>query len=293
MTRGRISRILLMLGAPLALGPVCIPVAPPVATRLAFTNLSVRFYAALSVRPHGTDRPWSTTPLLAPGADYRADFTEFLANACPGSLDLRIYLYRRVDETVPIGLDEAEAVESTPIVAGEVLGLPACDVALVEDYTLVNWEAPEGIARVKIAQATEIESRIRAMNLFPNTDAVWEVTGADPALLPAAPPARATKQPIRGRVTLTNGIGIENIGILLRSRYRVRLDDADPSNDPDVAWSAPIALTLTDANGGFQIDRPAGVYRVEAFADGFLFSPPWVDVETPLQQITLLAQPQP
>ncbi len=293
MTRRRISRILLLFGAPLAMGQVCVPVTPPVATRLAFTNLSMRFYAALSARPRGTDGPWSTTPLLAPGADYRADFAEFLGNACPGAIDLRIYLYRRVNESVPIGLDETEAVESMPIVAGEVRGLPACDVALVEDYTIVNWEAPEGIARVKIAQGTEIESRIRAMNLFPNTDAVWEVAGADAALLPAAPPALAPKQPIRGRVTLTNGTGVENIGVLLRSRYRVRLDDADSSNDPDVDWSAPIALTLTDANGDFQIDRPAGVYRVEAFADGYLFSPPWVDVETPLQQITILAEPQP
>jgi hypothetical protein len=93
-------------------------------------------------------------------------------------------------------------------------------------------------------------------------------------------------------VTATDGTGIENIGILLRSKFRVRLDDNIPANDPDSDWSDPIAVTKTDAAGGFQIDRPAGVYRVEAFADGYLLRPPWVDLETPLQQITILAEPQ-
>ena len=290
----RFVRIVLMISLALAAGQSCIPVAPPVATRLAFTNLSIEYYAALSIRPHSdsADAAWSTTPLLAPGADYRADFADFIGNACPGSLDLRIYLYRRVNSTVPIGLDETEAVESTPIVAGQVLNVPACDVAVVEDYTIVNWEAPEGTARVKIAQSTAIETEIIARNMFPNVDAAWEVTGVDSALLPADPPALAEDQAIRGQVTLADGTGIENIGVMLRSRYRVRLDDADATNDPDVGWSEPIALTVTDAAGEFQIDRPSGVYRVEVFADGYLFQPPWIDVETPLQQITILAQPQ-
>jgi len=274
----------------------CIPgTTPPVATRLAFTNLSLTYYAALALRPHtdGGDAAWVSSPLLAPGATWRADFADLLDTACPGSLDLRIYLYRRVNEAVPIGMDETEEVESTPVVAGQVLGVPACATALIEDYTVVNWEAPEGTARVKIAQGTDIETEIVRLNLFPNVDAAWEVTGVDSALLPAEPPALAANEPIRGQVTAVDGTGIENIGVLLRTKYRVRMDDTDTTNDPDSDWSDPIAVTVTDAAGGFQIDRPAGVYRVEVFADGYLFRPPWVDVETPLEQITILAEPQP
>lgn len=294
MISRRILRVVLLMATmALAAGPLCIPATPAVATRLAFTNLSINYYAALSIRTHGGEgNAWATTPLLAPGADYRVDFSDLLGNACPGALDLRIYLYRRVNADIPIGLDPTEAVEATPLVAGEVLGLPACDTALVEDYTVVNWEAPEGVAKVKIAQGAEIETAIRSLGLFPNVDAVWEVAGVDSRLLPAAPASLAPKEPIRGRVALANGTGVENIGVLLRSRFRVRLDDADASNDPDSGWSDPIALTLTDTNGAFQLDRPAGVYRVEVFADGYLFRPPWVDVETPLQQITMLAEPQ-
>ena len=290
--------IAIVVGMIIAAGLSCVPggpLEPPVATRLAFTNLSIRFYAALALRPHSdaANAAWATTPLLAPGATWRADFADLLGTACPGSLDLRVYLYKRVNEGVPIGLDPTEAVESTPLAAGQVLNVPACGVELVEDYTIVNWEAPEGTARVKIAQGTAIEAEIINLGLFANVDAAWEVTGVDPALLPAAPPSLAPKQPIRGRVTTTTGTGIENIGVLLRSKFRARLDDDNPANDPDTGWSDPIAVTKTDATGTFQIDRPAGAYRVEAFADGYLFRPPWVDLETPLQQITILAEPQP
>jgi len=288
----------IVVGMVLSAGLSCVPGSPDtplVATRLAFTNLSLRFYAALALRPHSesADASWAKTPLLAPGATFRADFADLLGTACPGSLDLRIYLYKRVNESVPIGLDETEAVESAPVAAGQVLDVPACGVELVEDYTIVNWEAPEGTARVKIAQGTAIETEIVNLGLFPNVDAAWEVTGVDPALLPADPPTLAPKQPIRGQVTTLDGTGIENIGVLLRSRFRVRLGDVETGSDPDDGWSElPIALTKADATGAFQIDRPAGVYRVEAFADGYLFRPPWVDLETPLQQITILAEPQ-
>lgn len=290
-------RIRLAVFGALLAAASCIPVTPfqPVATRLAFTNLSLVYYAALALRPHtdAGDAAWAWTPLLAPGATWRADFTDLLGTPCPAALDLRIYLYRRVNAAVPIGLDETEAVDPAPIVAGQVLNVPACDAALVEDYTVVNWEAPQGTARVKIAQGTAVETEIVRLNLFPNVDAAWEIEGVDPALLPAEPPAPAPKEPIRGRVTTPAGAGVENIGVLLRTKFRLRMDDQEPANDPDTGWSDPIAVTVTDAAGGFQLDRPAGVYRVEAFADGYLFRPPWVDVETPLQQIVLLAEPQP
>ena len=105
------------------------------------------------------------------------------------------------------------------------------------------------------------------------------------------PPPPAPKQPIAGLVVGLDGTGLENVGVMLRSHYRLRLDDQDPGNDPDAGWSDPIAVTKTDAQGAFAIDRPAGAYRVEVFADGYLFRPVAVDVETPQQNIMIVAEP--
>jgi len=267
------------------------PATLPVETRFAFTNLSIEAYAVLAIRAHG-DPDYVTLPLLPPGGTYRGDFAEVLGNACPGSLDFRLLLYRRVNSSVPIGLDTGEAVESTPVVAGEVLGVPACDVEPVEVYTIVNWEAAEGTARVKSAQDTPVDTRIRQLGLFPNADAVWEITGVDPGLAAVAPPSLAPNEAIAGRVVGRNGVGIENIGVLLRTRWRARLDDTDTGNDPDSGYSAPIAVTKTDANGRFTLARPAGVYRVEVFQDGYLFRPDVMDVETPLSEMVFVAEPQ-
>lgn len=277
----------------------CVPGFPPISTlpvgtRFAFTNLSTRFYAALAMRVHGDDASasYALSPLLAPGATFRGDFSEFIDTVCPDSLDFRIFLYRRVNEDIPIGLDETEAVESSPIVAGEVLDVPACSIDLVEVYTIVNWDADEGIARVKFAQDTGIDAEIRRANFFGNNEAVWKVVGVDDDLALQEPPALASMESIAGSVTLADGTGVENIGVLVRTYWRQRLDDGNTENDPDAGWSDPIAVTKTDATGAFSINRPAGVYRVEVFADGYLFRPTVVDVETPLEQITILAEPQ-
>ncbi len=263
----------------------------PVETRLAFTNLSTRFYAAMQIRSHG-DGVFAASPLLAPGATFRADCAELLGAPCPAAMDVRILLYRRVHEDVPIGLDETEEVEAVPLVAGEVIAVPACEVEPLETYTIVNWDAPEGTARVKFAQGTAVDTYIRQRNLFPNTDAAWEIAGVAAALADIAPPPLADAEPVSGRVTLADGSGVENIGVLLRTRFRVRLDDADAGNDPDTGWSDPMAVTKTDAAGRFAFDRPAGVYQVEVFADGYLFRPVVVEVETPQQQVIIIAEPQ-
>lgn len=281
----------------LSIGSTCAPDVPvqilPVETRFAMTNFSTQYYVAFAMRVHGDDlAAYAWSPLLAPGATYRDDFLTVLGVRCPDALDIRVLLYERANVDVPIGLDATESVGPTPIAAGEVLNVPACSVEPVEVYTIVNWDAPEGTARVKFAQDTAVEAEIRRTGLFPNAQAVWEVTGVDAALATIAAPPLAANEPIAGRVTLTNGTGVENIGVLLRTRFRVRLDDGDPNNDPDSGWSDAIAVTKTDATGAFAFDRPAGAYRIEAFADGYLFRPAVVDVETPLALITLLVEPE-
>lgn len=295
--RGRVWHI--VAGLALGLTGSCVPGDPPISTlpvgtRFAFTNLSTRYYAALAMRVHGDDTQtdYAMSPLLAPGATFRGEFADFLETVCPDSLDFRVFVYRRVNEDTPIGLDDGEPVESAPVAAGEVLAVPACSVDLVEVFTIVNWDAPEGTARVKLAQDTGIEAEIRQRDLFGNDEAVWEITGVDPDLASQEPPALAPMESIAGVVALADGTGVENIGVLLRTYWRQRLDDGNADNDPDAGWSDPIAVTKTDATGAFAIDRSAGVYRVEVFADGYLFRPTVVDVETPLEQITILAELQ-
>jgi len=269
-------------------------VAPPIETRFSFLNFSTQLYATLGIREHLEQEPaaaFTYTPLLAPGATTRVDFRTFTAAGCPASIDLRLLLYRRVNNDVPIGLDEGECVEPTPIVAGEILDLPAGNVQLLETYTIVNWEAPEGFGRVKIAQCSLIDEAIRGSGLFENPDAVWEITGVDPNLAAAPPTALAESAPIIGRVVLADGTGVQGVGVLVRTRFRVRLDCSDPANETDAGYGEPIAYTMTDACGAFGIDRPGGVYQLEFFSDEFAFRPGILRVETPLDEITVLAEP--
>lgn len=277
----------------------CVPGAPtiaglPVETRFAFMNFSKEYYAALWLRPHrdaGPPAEYAELPMIPPGGIVRGDFLSLIGTGCPNAIDFRLCLYRRVNDAIPIGLDPTEAVEPTPLVAGEVLGVPACNVEPTDAYTIVNWDAPEGTAQVKFAQDTGVEAAMRASRLFGNNQAVWKVSGVDPALAGVPPPPLARTESIAGRVVRRDGTGVENVGVMLRTRFRLRLDDDDPGNDPDAGWSDPIAVTKTDAQGAFAIDRPAGAYRVEVFADEYLFRPVVVDVETPLQNITIIAEP--
>ncbi|NLX12872.1 MAG: carboxypeptidase regulatory-like domain-containing protein [Phycisphaerales bacterium] len=283
----------LLAGSCTWFGPVY--TSPPIETSFAFTNFSKSYYAALGLRAYtsaDSAEPYVITPLLAPGATYRKRFLDVFGGGCPNAIDFRLFLYKRVDDDLPIGLDDGEEVERMPLVAGEILGLPACGVQPLETYTIVNWEAPEGTARVKLAQATPLEQEMAAAGLFPNADGAWEIVGVDPALAETPPPAPAPVQSIRGRVTLTDGRGVEGQGVLIRSRFRVRLDDGDSSNDPDAGYGDPIDFTATDANGWFVIDRPAGAYQVEFFSDDYLFRPAVIEVETPLEDIAIIAEPR-
>jgi hypothetical protein len=283
----------------------CVPSSPPlpgesVETRMSFLNFSTQFYAVLGVREHGrATNTFTYSPLLAPGAALRVDFLDLLDATCPGAVDLQILLYRRLNPTLPIGLDPGEAVEPGPVVAGQVEGVPACSVQTLETYTVVNWDAPEGVARVKIAQCSAVDEAIRAARLFPNEDAVWEVSGVDPAVAAAAqqaigaPPAQLAVSPITGRVATSSGVGVPDVIVLLSPRVRSGLNCADPENPAESGYAEPIVYTLTDEQGRFEIVRPPGVYRLEFFSDDVAFRPGLLDVETPLDEIAILAEPLP
>jgi hypothetical protein len=86
---------------------------------------------------------------------------------------------------------------------------------------------------------------------------------------------------------------LADIGVLIRTRFRVRLDDADAGNDPDAGFGEPIAVTTTAADGTFLFERPPGAYRVELFSDAFAFRPAIIDLETPSERIIVLAEPLP
>ncbi len=266
-------------------------VQPPLETGYSFLNLSTEFYAAFEIRESGTDDAFAAVPLLAPGALSRGRFADLIDAPCPAAVDLRIKLYARVDADVPIGLDDGEMVGSTPVVSGEIGDLPACAVTPLESYTVVNWDAPEGTARVKIAQGTDVETEIRRLELFDEPDAAWNVIGVDPAVAGPAP-AVVESEPIAGTVvSAADGSPVEGAGVLLRTRFRVRLDDDDDGNNPDSGFGDPIAFATTDADGAFEFRRPAGAYLVEFFSDDLLFRPDQILVESPLQVINVVAEP--
>lgn len=282
------------------LGLSCLPRALPVDTEMGFMNLSTRFYAAFEIRAHdgdGASELFVSTRLLAPGAVFRVDCAELIGEQCPAGLDVRILLYKRVlddqDPPVPIGMDETEAVESQPIATGEFSGVPGpCSVfPPVGTYTIVNWDTEAGRARVKFAQDSQVDTLIRRLNVFGNQEAVWDFSGVAENLAGTSPPPLMESAALAGRVTLVDGTGVAGIGVLLRTRYRVRMDDNDAANDPDAGYGDPIDYRTTDESGYFQFDRPPGVYQLEFFSDEYAFAPVAVEVESPLSTIGVLADP--
>ena len=264
-------------------------------TDLSFTNLSRNDYAALAIRESsGLDSTaaYVQTPLLPPGAVFRQSFFDLIGAACPDALDVRLLIYKRINNDLPIGLDPGEAVGPTPIAAGQVLNVPACTTAVLGIYTIVNWDADLGTAKVKIGQSTDIEVALRSANR-PEFDeqGVWQIAGIDPALSQIEPPTQLATKNIRGRVTLVDGTGLENIGVVLRSRFRIRDSDDNPDNDPDAGFGEPFIFTQTDTKGEFTLDRPPGTYEATFFADDFLFRPAGVILETPISVINIVAEP--
>jgi hypothetical protein len=280
----------LVFACPLLLAALCVPApAPlPIETQVSFLNLSRTQYVVFGVRTHGAEE-FTYTPLLAPGATQRGRFIELVGERCPGSLDLRVLLYRRVQQDVPIGLDPGERVESAPIAAGQLDDVPACALETLETYTIVNWDAPDGTARVKIAQCSNIDAALQGSGRL-GASGAWEVNGVDAALASIVPQSLAEISPIAGRVTLSDGRGVPGVVVLVRTRHRSALDCLMP-DDPGVSgYSEPILFATTDADGRFSIERPVGVYRLEFFSDTVAFRPGQLDIETPRQDISVLAE---
>jgi len=277
----------------------CVPLDPgflsgPIETRFSFLNFSKQCYATLGIREHSDEEPdagFTYTALLPPGGASRAEFATLTAAGMPASVDFRLLLYRRVHDDVPIGLDEGEAVDPAPIVAGEVFDVPAGNVQVLETYTIVNWEAPLGVGRVKITQCSNVDQVIRDSGMFGNAEGVWEINGVAAHLADQPPPVLAEMAPITGRMMLADGTAVPGVGLLIRTPYRTRLDCADAANEADTGYGDPIAYTITGDDGFFQIDRPAGVYQLEFFSDEYAFRPGILRVETPLDEITVLAEP--
>jgi hypothetical protein len=282
--------------------PSCLPIGDDfsVSTEFAFINFSKRYYAALAIRSteqDGSETSFQVTPLLPPGAVLRDDFSAYAERACPASLDFQLMLYQRINDSdtdfLPIGLDDEESVQQVPVVAGEISAIPGpCGAASpIGVYTIVNWDADPGWARVKIAQDSSVDAWLEAAGRFDNTDGTWDIQGVDVDLANTPPPDLLESQPIAGQIMLSDGMGVANVGVLLRTRFRVRLDDTDPSNNPDSGYGDPIAYAVTDNQGRFEFQRPPGSYQIEAFSDDYEFAPYVIDVESPQDSITILARP--
>src|SRR5687768_17349488 len=86
---------LLMAGAS-CVPSVNVPVLP-IETGFSVLNFSKRFYLAIALREHDSGGEFFVSPLLPPGGTSRIGFFEAIGSRCPGSLDVRVYLYRRVN----------------------------------------------------------------------------------------------------------------------------------------------------------------------------------------------------
>jgi len=269
--------------------------APDIETEIAFVNFHASQYAALGFRTHSDDAqaPFAMTALIPPGGVHRARFLDAVGTGCPNSLDLKVFLYQRINEDVPIGLDDGEAVDPSPTVAGEIIALPACDVQPLAVYTVVVWDSQPGFAIVRIAQDTPVDQAIADAGLFDNEQNTWDVAGVDSALADQAPPPLAETVPIAGRVVDENGEGIADVGVLIRTRFRVEpgMENPDGDDDPNGGFTEPIDVRFTDGSGSFRFDRPAGAYMVELFSDDYAFRPAFHVLETPAAAILVTAEP--
>ncbi len=260
-------------------------------------NLAKELYVAVRLREHrpeGEESEFSdAVPLLAPGAIFRADFREVMDTGCPGSIDAQVLLYRRVNAEAPIGLDPGETVQPTPVAAQEIHNVPACCAGAVSTYTIVNWEPQDGLFRVKFAQDSPADDFIRSTGRFDNPDTAWEFTRVDPVLGVLPTPPHPDPVALSGRVVrVVDGVsvGVESVLVLLRTRFRVRLDDGNADNDPDDGHGDPIDFRTTDGNGVFSFERPAGAYLVEFASDSLDFRPQSVAIETPQSDIVSVAE---
>jgi len=156
-----------------------------------------------------------------------------------------------------------------------------------KDYT----DAVEGPAGADVTYYNAVDQAIRDSGRFPNEDAAWEIDGVAPELGGIAPNALAPVEPITGRVVQANGAGVGGVLVLLHSRFRNSLDCSNPSREADAGYSEVFDFAESDAAGRFVLNRPAGIYQLVFASDGFAFRPEIINIETPLEDIQVLAEP--
>ena len=272
--------------AVLSCGTVPTPITLPAETEFSLINLSRRWYATIGLRPaeewDPAEQPFVQSKLIPPGAVYRERFFDLFpqTGGCPERLDLRVYLFKRINEDVPIGLDPGEPLNPQAVASAEILDVVACERVVVSTFTIVLRDSSEGTGVLKIAQETEASQDIT-------------FTGQNLSPLESLP-EMLENAPLAGQVVTPDGTAILGIGVLLRTRYRVTDDDTAlcPEEPDGRCYSLPIAIRTTDEQGRFSFDRPPGAYRVEVFADGFLFRPVSVIVESPIDNIIFVAEPE-
>jgi len=267
----------------------------PVETELLIVNTSSRWYVTMGLRSDSApdDSPFQfQSKLIAPGALLRERFINIFPDTggCPDRFDMRVHLYKRLNEDLPIGLDSMEEVDPTPVASAELLNILACEVVVASSYTIVLRDSQEGMGILKFAQELDGEQ---------------DGTFSGNALEPLNPvPALLDNASLSGRVIMSDGAGIEGVGVLLRTRVRrsdndpacCSINSGGPANVEDATsccWDAPIAVVTTDAEGQFSFDRPPGAYWVEVFADSLLFRPVAVTVESPIDNITFIGEVSP
>lgn len=266
------------------------PFVLPVETEFFLLNLTRDRYLTAGLRGNdalgsGNNRPFVQSELLPPGAVLRRRFFDLFpeTGGCPDRIDIRVHLYHRVNAGVPIGLDPGEAIVPIAFASDEFLGVPACETNIVAStYTIVLRESQNDDGELIFRQDIPgFDVPIKMLNgrKLPNLEQV--------------PPLLAS-EPLMGQVLSPQGEPVPNIGVLLRTRFRVTDNDQAICPDEPVGrcFSDPIAIDVSDAVGRFTFDRPPGAYRVEMFADGFLFRPVSIIVESPLNNITFIAEPE-
>lgn len=284
MTRRLFAPLLLSSLLSCSLQPATLTL--PLETEFFLLNLTRDRYLTVALRDNdlqgtGNDRPFVQSPLIPPGAVMRRRFFDLFpeTQGCPDRLDLRVHLYKQTNPGEPIGRDPTDPGELFAFASAEFLGVSACDLVVASTYTIVLRETETEPGDLVFVQDFESASNVRTISGTALAD-LEEV----PALLES--------QELGGQVVQPDGTPLSDIGILLRTRYRVT--DNDFARCPDEpagrCYGAPIAYDITDAQGRFSFDRPPGAYMVQAFADGFLFRPGFVILESPLNNATIIAE---
>jgi hypothetical protein len=262
-----------------------------VETEFFLLNLTRDRYMTVGIRASdvletGTDRPFNQSALLAPGAVLRRRFVDLFprTGGCPQRADLRVHLYHRINSNVPIGLDPGEAIDPVAFASAEFTEVPACKAVVLSTYTIVLRETASLPGEIVFAQGSQSE-------------ALRQITGNDLPNLDQLPQL-AENEPLSVRVITPAGQAVAGIGVLLKTRYRVTADDTVrcPNDDPvlrGLCFSEPIMFGTSDTTGKVEFSRPAGSYGVEVFADGFTFRPLFQLLESPLNNVTFVAEAMP